>query len=280
MPVNFDNLVVGKEYERPELADLWGYKGYQAISRGVVTPSDSNVIILFVTKEKQQALTQYVDYIDGDRLYWEGEAKHSNDDRIIHARDRGEQIHLFYREVHHSPFVYYGEIHLLSYELHTDVPSRFVFSLAGGEEPLDPITEIEQHSDEYASLNETDKDAVIKSRLGQGRFRDRVIDLWQSCSVTGLGEVSLLRASHIKPWRSCTNEERLDAMNGLLLTPALDHLFDKGFITFGDDGKIQFSDRLSDDCLRILCVDKSARLRKVPAQMKEFLRFHRQHVFH
>ena len=42
--------------------------------------------------------------------------------------------------------------------------------------------------------------------------------------------VEHLVASHTKPWRDSTNEERLDGENGLLLTPTIDHLFDKGFI--------------------------------------------------
>lgn len=86
MPVSFEKIHIGKEYERPYLADIWGYKAFQAISRGVVTPAGSNYIILFVTKEKQEALTQYNDYLDGDLLHWEGEEKHSSDDRVINAK--------------------------------------------------------------------------------------------------------------------------------------------------------------------------------------------------
>jgi len=42
-----------------------------------------------------------------------------------------------------------------------------------------------------------------------------------------------LRASHCKPWCDCeSNEERLNGENGLLLTPSIDHLFDRGFISF------------------------------------------------
>jgi putative restriction endonuclease len=55
MSVSFAKLRIGSKYERPHLANLWGYKGFQAISRGVVTPSGTNFIILFVTKEKQEA---------------------------------------------------------------------------------------------------------------------------------------------------------------------------------------------------------------------------------
>jgi putative restriction endonuclease len=68
----------------------------QAISRGVVTPSGTKYIILFVTKQKQEAPTQYNDYLDGDLLHWEGEEKHSSDTRVIHAKSANDEIHLFY----------------------------------------------------------------------------------------------------------------------------------------------------------------------------------------
>lgn len=107
--VCFDTIEIGKEYDRPELSSLWGYKSFQAISKGVVTPRGTNFIILFVTKEKQEALTQYNDYIDADLLFWEGEQGHGTDKRIINAASADEEIHLFYRDIHHSPFVYYGQ---------------------------------------------------------------------------------------------------------------------------------------------------------------------------
>jgi transposase len=50
-----------------------------------------------------------------------------------------------------------------------------------------------------------------------------------------------LRASHIRPWRDSDNEARLDGENGLLLTPTIDHLFDRGFISFEDDGRLLIS---------------------------------------
>jgi len=48
--------------------------------------------------------------------------------------------------------------------------------------------------------------------------------------VTKVERLEHLVASHTKPWRDSTNEERLNGENGLLLTPTIDHLFDKGFI--------------------------------------------------
>ena len=129
MDISFKKLKIGEEYERTFLADLLGYKGHQAISRGVVTPAGTEKIILFVTKEKQSSSTQYNDYIKDNSLFWEGEDKHGSDNRIINSLKEKDEIHLFYREIHHTPFVYYGEIFLTEYELYSDKPSKFLFSI-------------------------------------------------------------------------------------------------------------------------------------------------------
>lgn len=92
----------------------------------------------------------------------------------------------------------------------------------------------------------TEKTALIKSRIGQGTFRDKVLLHWTSCAVTGFSDTSLLVASHIKPWKKSTNTERLDQWNGLLLSPNLDKAFDKGFITFEIDGSIRLSPLFSE----------------------------------
>ena len=129
MDISFKKLKIGEEYQRAFLADLWGYKGHQAISRGVVTPAGTEKIILFVTRDKQSSSIQYNDYIKDNSLFWEGEDKHGSDNRIINSRKEKEEIHLFYRDIHHSPFVYYGEIFLTEYELYSDKPSKLLFSI-------------------------------------------------------------------------------------------------------------------------------------------------------
>jgi hypothetical protein len=72
MNVMFNELQLGQSYDRLFLAKLWEYENSQPIKRGVITPKDTNTIILFVTKEKQKSATQYNDFLDGDLLFWEG----------------------------------------------------------------------------------------------------------------------------------------------------------------------------------------------------------------
>jgi len=279
MPVNFEKLRIGGEYERKELAKLWGYRGIQAIQRGVITPSGTNFIILFVTKIKQDSLTQYNDYLLGDILHWEGEERHGSDERVIDASSFNDEIHLFYREIHHTPFVYYGRIRLQKYTRKITEPSEFIFILENDPETTDPFEDIENHKNEFLILDKTEQEAIVKSRIGQGIFRDRLIELWCGCSVSGLSNQALLRASHIKPWRDCTNEERLDPKNGLLLHPVLDHLFDAGYNTFGPDGKIIFSKRLTEDEISTLGLDPDWELRRMPFGIEEYLRYHTENVF-
>jgi hypothetical protein len=87
----------------------------------------------------------------------------------------------------------------------------------------------------------TEKTALVKSRIGQGIFREKVLMHWTGCAVTGFRDPNFLVASHIKPWKKSTNSERLDPWNGLLLSPNLDKAFDKGYITFEKGGLIRIS---------------------------------------
>jgi hypothetical protein len=94
-------------------------------------------------------------------------------------------------------------------------------------------------------LGDTVRTSVIQARRGQGRFRANVEAVERTCRLTGITNPTLLIASHIKPWRLCdTAQERLDGMNGLLLTPDADLLFDRGFISFENDGEVLVSPRM------------------------------------
>ena len=91
------------------------------------------------------------------------------------------------------------------------------------------------------SIPDTDREAIIRARRGQGLFKQRVMQIETRCRVTGVENRVHLLASHCKPWRDSSNEERLDGENGLLLTPSIDHLFDRGFIGFEDSGDLIIS---------------------------------------
>ena len=106
-----------------------------------------------------------------------------------------------------------------------------------------------------------------------------MIRLWGSCSITGLQTISLLRSSHIKPWKNSDNRERLNPFNGLLLIPDYDFLFDKGYMTFKNNGNAIISQRLSPFACKVFDVDENLKLRNVFPENKEYLEFHRSEVF-
>src|SRR5438874_12669839 len=108
MPVTFDTITVGSQWDRNQLAALWGYQDFHALARGAITQANDNKVILFITHEKQSHSEQYQDVIEGDTVRIDGETNHGSDDRLIHAADRGDEIHLFYRDRHKQPFTYHG----------------------------------------------------------------------------------------------------------------------------------------------------------------------------
>lgn len=123
---------------------------------------------------------------------------------------------------------------------------------------------------------ETDKVSLIKSRIGQGEFRNGLLSYWNGCAVTGYKTQYMLIASHIKPWRDSDNQERLDKFNGLLLTPNLDKAFDTGFISFNSKGKILISDIF--ETPKFLSIDADMRI-KVENSHRRYLEYHRDMVF-
>lgn len=148
------------------------------------------------------------------------------------------------------------------------------------------VMEWEEHlRDEIASnrtLAQTEKEQVILARRGQGLFRQNVQRLERACRVTKVDRPEHLRASHCKPWRDCgTNEERLDGENGLLLTPSIDHLFDRGFISFENDGVLLISPVAHLASLNRMGVPTTQRINvgSFSKGQRTFLDFHRDYVF-
>lgn len=144
-------------------------------------------------------------------------------------------------------------------------------------EPMDATTASALDSE---SLPPTERSALVQARIGQGRYRKGLLALWQGrCALTGLDIEPVLVASHAKPWRDCSNAERLDPFNGLLLSATFDRLFDSGLIAFGDGGDLLVSPQLSTASLQRLGLSRDARLRGLQPQHLPYLQAHRQIVF-
>jgi putative restriction endonuclease len=130
------------------------------------------------------------------------------------------------------------------------------------------------------SVRETEKLSIVKARVGQGIFRERVSLIEKKCRITGVENPVHLIASHCKPWRDSNNEERLDGENGLLLTPSIDHLFDRGFIGFENNGKLIISPVAHRPSLQLMGIDtvNSVFVGNFSSGQEKFLEFHRKSV--
>lgn len=139
--------------------------------------------------------------------------------------------------------------------------------------------ELEQLRDDR-TMPDTDRQAIVLARRGQGLFKQRVMRLERACRITGVTVEEHLRASHCKPWRISSNEERLDGENGLLLTPTMDHLFDRGFIGFEANGDLIVAPVADADSLVKMGIAVGTRknVGSFSVGQRQFLAFHRENV--
>lgn len=139
------------------------------------------------------------------------------------------------------------------------------------------IDEIEEEI-ETLQLQGAERVTLVKARVNQSVFRERLLNKYSSCCLCKVHNPSLLIASHIKPWAASESDEKLDVENGFLLCPNHDALFDGGYITFEDDGMISISGRLSCIDRTFTNVQPSMNI-QLSEKNKEYLRYHRKHVF-
>lgn len=145
------------------------------------------------------------------------------------------------------------------------------------------IEEVKKIEEEIEPLNIEDesKKAIINVRVNQGKFRDLLLKRYNNkCCLCGVKNQKFLIASHIKPWAESEPKEKLDVNNGFLMCPNHDKLFDKGYITFDDDGKIIISDRLTENDRVFLNVDNKMHIElTLTDDNKMYLKYHRENIF-
>lgn len=128
-------------------------------------------------------------------------------------------------------------------------------------------------------MSETEKAQLVLARRGQGLFRQRVRAFEPVCRVTGVAAEELLIASHIKPWKGTTPQERLDGNNGLFLSPHIDKLFDGGLISFSRKGQMLVSSQLDPTVLPKWSVDPDRDYGRFNSSQEYFLDHHRESVW-
>jgi predicted restriction endonuclease len=142
--------------------------------------------------------------------------------------------------------------------------------------------------DSKAEIAQVKKEVTTKkstSRVGGQKFRKEVLDYMPQCPFTKVTDEKLLVASHIKPHKQCELENRpdqdVDYLNGLSLTPTYDYLFDQGYITFLNDGRLICGTLISDYTWAKLNINPNAKnkLDIKPEGREEYLEFHRKIIF-
>ncbi|PMQ03725.1 hypothetical protein DyAD56_18645 [Dyella sp. AD56] len=285
------NFEIGALYNRTkDIHDVFGGQRQGGIS----TPGESEFIFLF-TGEAGKA-HGYDDFADeeGFHLYGEGQ---SGDMQFVrgnlairdHGRN-GKRLLLFQSLGKSRPYRYLGEHGLVRTDI-VDAPSTsrgiqrkaIVFLLQ--RVAADEETVQEQSAEPRVwldlSFGATSALRMREVRTKQALFRDHVLRVEKGCRITGIQDLRFLRASHIKPWSKCEiGRERIDGDNGLLLAPHVDHLFDQGWISFENSGKLILSPFLPMDVLAALGIEPDLIKKKsFNRRQCEYLKFHRLNVF-
>jgi hypothetical protein len=138
---------------------------------------------------------------------------------------------------------------------------------------------IEEHIWQRTNITPLEKRQLSFARVGQGVFRENVERLETACRVTGILDRRYLRATHIKPWKDATDSERLDGSNGLLLSPHIIHLFDRGHISFADDGQLIISRHLNPYVRKAWNLERPVQPHAFRPEQRAYLGYHRAHVF-
>ena len=142
-----------------------------------------------------------------------------------------------------------------------------------------PSDDLDAQIVERTDIGAVEQIRLLRSRRGQGVFKRNVMLHEKGCRVTNVTDIRHLRASHIRPWSLSDDQQKLSGSNGLLLSPHIDHLFDKGWISFGDKEEILVSNNLTSGLPSAWGIDLDHKVGKFTDNQSEFLEFHRAKIF-
>ena len=142
------------------------------------------------------------------------------------------------------------------------------------------LEELKKESDQLEAIGDlgADKEAIVKVRIGHGKFKKALLRRQDHCQVCGLDLEGLLIASHIKPWSKSDENEKVDPENGLLLCPNHDALFDKGLISFTDGGDLLLSFVVDPNAKGKLDLNNTLKL-SMSSKRKDYMLWHRENLF-
>lgn len=162
---------------------------------------------------------------------------------------------------------------------YTRLFNDYLDSFGQTEHPADLLSE-EKLLEADSTLSEEEKIQTVRARIGQGKYRKRLLEECPFCPITLVSDDRLLIASHIKPWAHSDQFEKTDPKNGFMFTPTIDYLFDQGFITFEEDKRMIVSPWLSNATVTRLNLKPKSSYPMLPIENREkYLVYHRENIF-
>lgn len=139
---------------------------------------------------------------------------------------------------------------------------------------------IQKEKEEIENIvDEVKKATYSKARIGQGKYREKLLKSCPYCPITMVSDDRILIASHIKPWAKSNETEKIDPLNGFMLTPTFDFLFDRGFMSFTNDKKTILSPFLSKMTYSKIGISDNKTFPFLPIDGREdYLEYHRQEI--
>ena len=278
-------LEIGKVYKRTELHNFFGGQSQGGIS----TPKEYKYIFIIEYKKSGKDFG-YEDGWDIGRNFYlytgqgqVGDMQFIRGNKAIRDHKENDKKIFLFKETQETFIKLDAELNFVDYEYIQTIDRKgnnrkaIQFRLESIESKTSPISSKNPKPlpETYVPPNATERKGLVTSRVGQGKYRRDLIEKFEGkCAVTKTSSVEILIASHIVPWRSSTDSERLDKENGILLSPLYDALFDKHLISFQDDGKIIISKGIIDNELLML-IDNNSKI-DVTEGMKKYLGKHRE----
>ena len=305
----FKTLKLGNKYSKKDLSDLLEQPTLSLVREGLYHCKNSDSTLFFVDLEKKgkEDRFHFDDFFEEDFFHWDSQTtQHINSPKIQEIITGKRTPHLLIRvqpkvKNKTQPFIYCGRLVYSEYEKHTSKPVHIVFQNIDYDDNTDndDLIDIyhwkpskigkttkskisksgvvsEKRKISYKKPNETERKGLVVSRVGQGYYRQQIIEKWNgSCPITKSNLKSILISSHIVPWSESNDEERLDVENGILLSPNIDSLFDKHLISFEDDGSILISEKVDLSNRDSLGINEEIKI-LITEGMKKYLKRHRE----
>lgn len=302
-----EKLVVGHKYSKKDLSNILDEPNLVNRVGGIYFQLD--LFFVDLDKDQKNKNHQYNDYYDGEYFHWDSQEKQHLDTPYIQKIINDELTpNLFVRvksKINNEtqPFIYCGRLKYEQFENDTRNPVHLIFrnidydDFNENEELIEiyfwkpekvertsksKISKKDQISEDrknnYKKPTKTERKGLVTSRVGQGWYRREIVRKWKGkCPISKVDIPSILISSHILPWSSSTDEQRLDVNNGILLSPVYDSLFDRNLISFEDNGEIIISSKVSLENRKKLNIDQSIKI-PINKEMIPYLKEHRKEL--